>query len=299
MKGLRSLCLTAFVLTLGTGAASAQTTLDTPTMSVVDRGYFRITLRITAGPSGAPAGFTIDWMTKEYYDFYGGWPPSHFFPYVEYCDFTGVPTLNVDAASYVLPPNGSVSIQLGDLFDETGLFATYADGVPTDTEFAVRIHARGDVDHLKSPYSGTMFVSSIDGECTQGFWKTHPEVWPPYCTPMMLGNVSYTQAQLLQILNQPAQGNGLIFLAHQLITTRLNACNGSILTNVASTMTASDALIGNLVVPPIGSGYLAPSQASANTEVLDKYNNGLIWGALHCPTPVEESTWGAIKAFYR
>jgi hypothetical protein len=34
---------------------------------------------------------------------------------------------------------------------------------------------------------------------TQGFWKTHPNVWPT--TILTLGSASYTQAELLTILN--------------------------------------------------------------------------------------------------
>ena len=63
---------------------------------------------------------------------------------------------------------------------------------------------------------------------------------------MLLGTVAYTKPQLLSIFNQPAVGNGLISMAHQLITTRLNICNGSNPTNVLAALTTADALIGRL-----------------------------------------------------
>ncbi len=40
-------------------------------------------------------------------------------------------------------------------------------------------------------------------------------------------------------------------------------------------------MIGALVVPPIGNGYLAPGQTSDLTETLTEYNEGTI-GPGHC-----------------
>jgi hypothetical protein len=37
---------------------------------------------------------------------------------------------------------------------------------------------------------------------SQGFWKTHSEVWP--VTSLTLGSQTYTQTELLTILNTPA-----------------------------------------------------------------------------------------------
>ena len=116
---------------------------------------------------------------------------------------------------------------------------------------------------------------------------------------MLLGTVAYTQAQLLSIYNQPASGNGLISLAHQLITTKLNLCNGSSPTNIAATVAASDALIGGLVIPPVGGGFLAPGSTSGNTNTLDDYNNGIIPGVVSCATKTTQSTWGKVKSLYR
>jgi hypothetical protein len=113
---------------------------------------------------------------------------------------------------------------------------------------------------------------------TQGYWKTHPEAWP--VTSLTLGTVTYTQAQLLSILNQPVQGNGLIALAHQLIAAKLNALSGA---TPSSAITQADTLIGSLVVPPVGSGSLAPSATSTLVGALDSYNSGTT-GPGHCPS---------------
>jgi cysteine-rich repeat protein len=127
------------------------------------------------------------------------------------------------------------------------------------------------------------------GDCTLtvGYWKTHPESWP--VASLTLGSVSYTKAQLLSILSTSVNGNGLIALAHQTIAAKLNVANGADPAAAASSIAAADALIGALVVPPVGNGYLKPSATSALTAALDAYNTGTV-GPGHCgdqpPPPV-------------
>src|SRR5688572_6266736 len=111
---------------------------------------------------------------------------------------------------------------------------------------------------------------------TQGFWKNHPEAWP--VNSLSLGGNVYTQAQLLLILNTPVRGNGLISLAHQLIAAKLNVAFGAPDDDIADEIAAADALIGALLVPPIGSGYLHPSVTSALNDELDDFNNSQLTG---------------------
>jgi hypothetical protein len=121
---------------------------------------------------------------------------------------------------------------------------------------------------------------------TQGFWKEHyPGNWPASVQSggLTLGTVHYTAAELESILNEPVGGNGLIDLAHQLIAAKLNIANGADGSAVATTIAAADALIGSLVVPPVGTGSLAPGDVSALVTTLDQFNQGLI-GPGHCPT---------------
>src|SRR5262249_48542856 len=157
----------------------AQVPYDPPTISVVDVGYYRITLLVQAGPSGAPNGFGVDWMTKSDYEAYG-WPTDEGGNgYNQYCDFTGAPTLNTAGGDHFqLGPNESVQIQLGDLFDETGMYATYTNGLPAGTDYVIRVHAEGDDVRPESDFSSNVNVGTARAECTQGFWQNHPEVWP-------------------------------------------------------------------------------------------------------------------------
>ena len=95
--------------------------------------------------------------------------------------------------------------------------------------------------------------------------------------------MSYTQAELLAIFNTPAASNGLISLAHQLIAAKLNVANGAGCEAVDGSIAAADAAIGNLVVPPVGSGSLLPGSTSALTAALTAYNEGELEGcADHC-----------------
>jgi hypothetical protein len=292
--------LAAALLTTFAGAAFAQA-LDTPSLKVDEVGFFRIDLDVQAGATGAPNGFVIQWMKKA--DFLAtGFPADEYNPSAVVCDFTGSPTLNPDSrsGSFLLGASGAIKVQMGDLFDETGIYSVdYLDQLPPG-DYAFRVWAEGTgAAGSGSVPSPVMFATTTNPECTQGFWKTHPEAWPVGCLPMLLGTVSYTQAELLAIFNQPAGGNGLISLAHQLIATKLNICNGSNPTNIAATVAAADALIGGLVVPPVGGGFLAPASTSALTQTLDDYNNGIIPGVINCATRTTTSTWGRVKQMYK
>lgn len=140
--------------------------------------------------------------------------------------------------------------------------------------------------HMSNP---TPFDVLCGLTCTysQGYWKSHgpipsgnnSNVWP--VASLMLGSVSYTNLQLLSILNQSVGGNGLVSLAHQLIAAKLNVANGADDSAVAAAIQSADLLIGALIVPPVGSGSLAPSETSALNQTLTNYNEGTI-GPGHC-----------------
>ena len=100
---------------------------------------------------------------------------------------------------------------------------------------------------------------------------------PPAFTSLTLGGVPYTDGQLVCILSTPASDNGLIALAHQLIAAKLNAAkNGSLPPSVATCVADADALIGGLLIPPVGGGFLDPSAVSALTTCLKNYNEGAV-----------------------
>src|SRR5439155_14965889 len=130
------------------------------------------------------------------------------------------------------------------------------------------------------------------GECTFTFsaWKTLIPICDPGAdiivrtasTPALgstltLGTVIYPDTRLACILDTAAGDNGLIALAHQLIAAKLNAAkNGSVPASTATCISDADALIGDLVIPPLGFGFLDPSATSALTSCLANYNEGAV-----------------------
>jgi hypothetical protein len=122
--------------------------------------------------------------------------------------------------------------------------------------------------------SVTPTPTATPGGCAFGFgyWKNHPQAWP--VTELQLGNVTYTQDQLLSIMHEPVRGNGLVSLAHHLITAKLNVANGADPSCIQQTIADADALIGDLVVPPVGDGHLAPRDVNALKDILEDYNEG-------------------------
>jgi hypothetical protein len=150
-----------------------------------------------------------------------------------------------------------------------------------------------------STYSGTFTVSILPAgngcTLTQGGYKNHfnslvlnfPGI-PNGSHGLTIGTVFYTNAQLNAILqNNAIRGNGLLALAHQLITAELNLAYGGVPSDPAqvaalnNAITAANALIGGLVIPPIGNGELSPSLTGTLTNFFDDYNNGN-FGVPHC-----------------
>jgi hypothetical protein len=128
------------------------------------------------------------------------------------------------------------------------------DGDPTGGSGFMPSSSFGPTHHANTKAS----VPLTDCVFTQGYWKNHPDVWP--ISSVKLGNVIYSKAQLLLIFDTPAAGNGLISLAHQLIAAKLNIAAGAIAPSlVLGAISTADALIGNKIVPPIGSGFLSPA----------------------------------------
>jgi hypothetical protein len=122
--------------------------------------------------------------------------------------------------------------------------------------------------------SGTPSPTSTPVDCVrgQGFWKNHANQLP--VTQLQLGNVTYTQDQLLAILNQPVRDNGLLILAHQEIAVKLNIASGANGSCIQQALADADGLIGDLVVPPVGDGVLPPTDVSGLADTLGNYNEG-------------------------
>lgn len=277
-------------------------TLDVPQLVAVSIDRSSARLLVTAGPSGTPSGFTVEWMTRADYDAEGGWPTNPSDPRIVTCSFTGSPTLTVmpGVADYTLGSGVSTLVEIGDLHDETGIYTYYDQELGWNSEYVFRVFANGSENDPQSAHSQTVFVTTDPGgdDCifTQGFWKNHVEMWPT--VSLQLGTVVYSATELQDILDTPAAGNGLIFLSHQLIAAKLNVGAGADPTSIQSAIDDADALIGGLIIPPVGSGFIHPSNASDLTEQLDQFNNGKLGVECNLVT-VEPSTWSGVKRQYR
>jgi hypothetical protein len=116
----------------------------------------------------------------------------------------------------------------------------------------------------------------------QGYWKNHAE-WP--VTQLQLGNVTYNRQELQSILETEVRINGLVSLAHQEIAAKLNIANGADASCIQQKLQEVDALIGNLVVPPVGNGFLSTRLTSPYVESLTQYNEGALCAPECGPNP--------------
>ncbi len=184
------------------------------------------------------------------------------------------------------------------------------DAVGCDTLLYLQVHSavlNGVTDaKLGSAYSGT-FKGQIayDVTCdlppeefvgctrTQGYWKTKPGAWP--VSSLVIGGVTYSKTQLLNLLKSAPRGDASLILADQLISSMLDAATGTsvpptvqdAIDDAQAWMAANKDADGLLAY---GIGHtkdetlpnpLVWDQAISLGAVLDAYNNGLL-GPPHC-----------------
>jgi hypothetical protein len=263
--------------------------VDPIAISYITSAASNIAINVRAGQTGAPAGFSIQWMTlADYVALENRWPvtlevPNSAAPSFCRATFSGV--VSQGCIGYNLRPGQSVSVVIGDdsLYDSCGV-SSPCSGSPLlcNTAYVFRASALDSTGGLRvSDTITSATLPCVGSPCTytQGYWRSHPNAWP--VTSLTLGTVTYQAPQLMAILDNPAQGNGLVILAHQLIAAKLNIANGADPTDVAQAAGDADSMIGGLMIPPIGNGYLAPDQTSALAETLTQYNEGTI-GPGHC-----------------
>ena len=118
--------------------------------------------------------------------------------------------------------------------------------------------------------TATSTPTATPGGCVlgAGYWKNH-EQWP--VNQLQLGNRTYNRQELQSILQQPVRANALVQLARQEIAAKLNIAHGADGSCVEQTLAGADALIGNLVIPPVGNGHLP---LTSYLRTLGLYNEG-------------------------
>src|SRR5512143_369130 len=153
----------AVILSLALAGSALAVPLDPPTLSVgvVDRAS--VTLHVAAGPSGAPGGFVIEYMTKADFDAQGGWPVVEASPTCSDATFTGTPTLTVTpgVGTFRLDSGEAADVAIGKLFDETGLSSLNRGELSEGTEYVFRAKAGGIAGYGESGYSPTLVEGTL------------------------------------------------------------------------------------------------------------------------------------------
>ena len=274
--------------------AAPKPPISTPIISCAGSTQTSINVQVCAGTTGLPAGFTLQWVKASDYAANGNQWISDSNPLACSAGFSG----NANLSRYNVGPFECVTVNVGDFLFDNGASTNCPLGLECGTQYVFRAFGHATDSLAKSAFT-TPIMTCATLDCghasgctlTQGYWKTHGAVptgnnaytWPDTikATGLQLGNLSYTAADLLAILNRPAAGNGLIALAHQLIAAKLNVAGGADPTVIVADIATADALIGNLIVPPIGNGYLPPSLTSGLVTLISHYNEGAT-GPGHC-----------------
>jgi hypothetical protein len=263
-----------------------------------------VTICAPGSGTGLPAGFSLQWMTCDAYAANGNqWFDSEDLR-LSKASFSG----NANASRYNLAPGECVTVNIGDFLFDAGASTNSSGNLTCGTCYVFRAfgHATNTLD--RSAFTNDLNCSTLDcgggeNQCTFTFseWRAFgPPCDPgfdnlvtvantPLVTPLTLGTVAYNDAQLVCILGTSANDNGLIALAHQLIAAKLNAAkNGSLPPSVAACVADADALIGGLVIPPVGTGFLDPSATPELTSCLANYNGGGVGPGVCTPHGLDE-----------
>jgi hypothetical protein len=239
--------------------------LDPPDIACGVQACDSITLNLCGGGwMGAPWGFMVQWQKRSDYDQYG-WPAgtgtTSSSPSFAWTSFTG--------GRYALAQYQCIPIQFGNNpFDEPGVASSAPDGpLEIGTDYVFRTYAYGTDSMAISAWSGTLAChteyacapAAVNCTATDGYWcawgpgnrEGNAFAWPT--SSLALGNRTYTSDELESIL-LASDDKELVSLAKQLIAAKLNVARGADPSEIVDVLPEADRAIGDLVVPPVGSG---------------------------------------------
>lgn len=253
--GFAVIAVAAIFLSGTPGSAAAKPIMSTPIISCGGSGQDYIDINVTGGaPTGAPAGFTIQWQTTGDYQQFG-WPADSSCP----PNAEGVPTCgesfckasfsgNATSSNYNLAAGQSVTLRIGDLMVDNGASTDCLNArLLCSHNYVFRAFAHANSARQRSPFTEnlTCATSECPVECDTtvkglDFWKTHStfctgegcqeDAWPGSILEggLTIGCVSYNAEQLEAILlTTPEEGDCATALRHQVIVARLNIANGA------------------------------------------------------------------------
>ena len=88
------------------------------------------------------------------------------------------------------------------------------------------------------------------------------------------------------MIHDPSSDNGIKYLVKAIVATKLNLANGVLISEeVSQTFDEADDLVGDLVPPPIGDGFISMHDAALLVEYLTEFNEGN-GGVAVCPDTI-------------
>lgn len=213
-----------------------------------------IDLQITSDEStGAPNGFSLQWMTKAQFDAAGGQWPIFDSTNPNFCKagFSGSAYGN----NYSLAKGQSVIIRVGDFLPIEGASTSCPDALICGTEYVFRAFAHAKNTYEKSDMTGTTLASTdlCGTDCgffNRGYWRNNSNPYPLNENCMEkddgLGNittvcylnfagVNYTEEQVRYILSAAPAGNQPLIPAKDWLTIKLGLIqNGLTVESVGS-----------------------------------------------------------------
>ncbi len=244
--GFAVIAVAVMFLSSTPGSASGKPTMSTPLLSCGGSGQDYIDINVTAGsPTGAPAGFTIQWQTVGDYNHFG-WPANSSCP----LDSEGVPTCgesfctasfsgNASSSNYNLAAGQPVTVRIGDLMLDNGVSTDCPQvRLLCSHNYVFRAFAHANSALQRSAFTENLTCSTLECpvDCDTAvkgvdFWATnYPDAWPGAVLEggLTIGCTSYTAEQLETILlTAPGEGDCTTTLLHQVIAANLNILNGA------------------------------------------------------------------------
>ncbi|MFZ5477217.1 MAG: hypothetical protein ACOZNI_10635 [Myxococcota bacterium] len=179
---------------------------------------------------------------------------------------TGTPPLDTGS-----PPGEDPPVDTGTTPLDTG--SPPGEDPPVDT--GVADTGEPAVEDTGSEPAGTPCVATI------GYWRNHVELWP--VTELTLGDETYTQDELVDLLDTPPSGDDTRQLARQLIAAKLGMATGVSYGDLETLIDEADQwLIDNAPLDDDGDGRLPYGSGAAwigrdpsvLASELSWYNNG-------------------------
>jgi hypothetical protein len=311
---------TEFSLTSASAATEGR--IDTPQIFCASSTPTSINITVCApdtgtGSSGLPAGFSLQWMTCADFAANGNrWLESDD-PRLCKASFSG----NAHSSRYSLAPGECITVNVGNFLFDQGFTTSCTGALQCGTCYVFRAFGHATNSLNRSNFTTDLSCSTVDCDsqcdgiscefcvCCVIDAIHWPVEGPPGCalftrnqwpvTSLTLGTVTYTDLELCAILNSPANGNGLIALAQELIAAKLNQIfiNNQLqqfgvtlcvsytceeMAMIARCIADADAVIGGLIIPPHGNGFLDSTATDSLIACLHSFNGSEL-GVGGCP----------------